>query len=492
MPPRPAVSVSRDKGDVYQDSIEALAAANVPPRLFRQGSALVRVGRDDNRSPVIIPLSDKALRADLAVMIRWVKDAREGGQAPALPDDVSVDGILTHADQLAGVPPIAQVVTAPVFARDGTLETAEGYSPATRNWYEPPPGMTVWPVAPRPTQREANAALAYLAVDYLGDFPFDGEPSRQRALALLLAPFIRLLITGPVPLHAADASTPGTGKSLLQRACLLPALGPRIPMMAGSVLAHEDELRKVITAQLLRGRPVLRWDNVNCALDSGALSALVTEPVWDERKLGGNTSADIAIRAVCVVNGNNLRYSQETARRLMPVRLDANAERPEKGRVFRHPDLIAWGEGNRGTLVHAVLTCVQAWLAAGRPPGGETLGSFESWAAVTGGILSYATGMRGALLDGLDRAYEESADERDALADFFTAWYEAHGTTPVDLAEIEKLLWSHDPFGISDLAGRSRSTQVGMRLHRIRGQVIGGYKLLKVRRKWHISPVQPR
>ena len=37
-------------------------------------------------------------------------------------------------------------------------------------------------------------------------------------------------------------------------------------------------------------------------------------------------------------------------------------------------------KANRGQLVWAALTLCQAWVAAGKPPGKETLGMFEAWA----------------------------------------------------------------------------------------------------------------
>ena len=47
---------------------------------------------------------------------------------------------------------------------------------------------------------------------------------------------------------------------------------------------------------------------------------------------------------------------------------------------------------------------MRAWLAAGRPPGKRILGSFESWAAVVGGILEHA-GVPGFLQD-TEQLYE--------------------------------------------------------------------------------------
>jgi len=490
VPPRPRIAVNQDKGDVFAAAVDGIEASNEPPVLFRRGGLLSRIGRDDENLPVIIPLSRSALRAQLAVSLRWVKDGRDG-ESPVPPDDVALDGVFTHADRMRGVPVIDQVVTAPVFAPNGVLELNEGYSPHTHSWYEAPRGMQLYRIPDRPQQRDASAALAWLAGEYLGDFPFDGEPSRMRALSLLLMPFARMLVDGPVPLYTAESATPGTGKGLLQRACLLPALGTRLPVSSG-VLSDDAELRKSITTQLMRGHPVIRWDNVACKIDSPVLAALVTEPVWHDRMLGMNVGAEIAVRAICAVNGNNLRFSQEMARRLATVRIDAVTEHPEHRTGFRHGDLIRWGTQNRGLLVTAALTVVKAWLCAGRPPGHGTMGSFESWAAVMGGIVEHATGWRGVLLDGLDLAYESGTDERSDLADFLAAWFAEYGSTQVSVGDVGKLLFEHDPFGLPEAYGRSRDTQVGFHLHRIKGQVYNGLRVQKptrTSRKWLVQRV---
>jgi hypothetical protein len=50
-----------------------------------------------------------------------------------------------------------------------------------------------------------------------------------------------------------------------------------------------------------------------------------------------------------------------------------------------------------------------AWMAAGRPRGPQTLGSFESWAAIIGGVLDVA-GVRG-FLENQHAAYDEADAE---------------------------------------------------------------------------------
>ena len=51
---------------------------------------------------------------------------------------------------------------------------------------------------------------------------------------------------------------------------------------------------------------------------------------------------------------------------------------------------MGWVRANRGRLVAACLTLGQAWIAAGRPRGRRSIGSYEAWAQVLGGVLEVA------------------------------------------------------------------------------------------------------
>ena len=51
-----------------------------------------------------------------------------------------------------------------------------------------------------------------------------------------------------------------------------------------------------------------------------------------------------------VATGNNPEFSNEMARRLLRIRLDAHLERPRQRAEFRHPDLNTWVRANRARL----------------------------------------------------------------------------------------------------------------------------------------------
>src|SRR5690606_12460616 len=99
---------------------------------------------------------------------------------------------------------------------------------------------------------DVSSAVSYLR-NLLIDFVFDSDASFAHAIALMLSPIVRPAINGPTPLHLVDAPTPGSGKSLLARICLIPGVGKNIAITSGP--KEEEEWRKKITSGLLSGKP---------------------------------------------------------------------------------------------------------------------------------------------------------------------------------------------------------------------------------------------
>lgn len=234
-------------------------------------------------------------------------------------------------------------------------------------------------------------AKQLLLVDSLGDFPFLASADRAHAMALLLLPFVREMISGPVPLHLIEKPSPGTGAGLLLEAITVPAMGrPPAVITEGR---DEDEWRKRITSILLRGPELVAIDNVRRTLDSAALSAAITARNWEDRLLGQSRTASVPVRCAWVATANNPGLSHEMSRRSVPIRLDAKLDRPWEREVqsFRHPDLLLWAKTHRDELISACLCLISRWTEKGaRRWTARTLGSFEGWAGVMGGILENA------------------------------------------------------------------------------------------------------
>jgi hypothetical protein len=181
--------------------------------------------------------------------------------------------------------------------------------------------------------------------------------------------------------------------------------------------------------------PAIFLDNLRRPLDSGAVAAGVTATVYEDRILGRSEVEPVPVRCVWVATGNNPRLSLEMARRTVRIRLDARAEEPWLRTGFSKPDIRAWAREHRGRLIAAALTLGQAWLDAGRPVATTpTLGMFEDWTRVVGGVLHVA-GVEG-FLGNLAEFYADADQEGAELRAFLASWWKAHSDAPVLVADL--------------------------------------------------------
>lgn len=292
---------------------------------------------------------------------------------------------------------------------------------------------------------------------------------------MIFQAFVRTLIQGPTPIYLIDAPARGTGKGLLSEVSSLITLGYSAPVM--SQPRDGDELEKRITTVLLEGRPFVFLDNVT-QLKSPHLAAALTAEIWQGRVLGKSEMVSVPNRAVWLATGNNVEISDEFARRIIPIRLDAGVERPEDRRGFRHKNLPEYVRSNRSELVSACLSLVQGWIDAGTPKGAAMLGRFESWAGIIGGILE-VSGVSG-FLSGRERLYTDADSETREWAALCEAWWFAYGERPISAKDLFGILQEQNL--LLDLWGGRTSQgalqRTGHALSSRRDRVFGGYKIL--------------
>ena len=176
---------------------------------------------------------------------------------------------------------------------------------------------------------------------------------------------------------------------------------------------------------LLAGAQWVLIDNAT-SLASAPLAAVLTTTQWRGRRLGKSEMVDVPNDATWVATGNNVTLSDELTRRTIPIRLDPGVERPEHRTGFSHPALVQWAGEHRSILVSACLSLVCSWLDAGCPEGQTTLGSYESWARVLGGILG-VSGVSG-FLAGRERLYSEADRETADWCALCERWWLAHAS----------------------------------------------------------------
>lgn len=403
----------RPSRQFVREAKTALHRWNDPPKIFQRGTTPTHIEQDDQGRPVLSELPEAALDSYIHESANFIRETDDGIRQVDLPKR-HVQRIM----ETASFPCVEGIVEVPVMREDGSLLTEPGYDEQSRLYFEPAHELEVPNIPLDPSTEEVETAVDTLWTP-LQDFPFVDQASRANALALMLTPMIRSVLRDHnVPLAAVDATVQGTGKTLYVTAVSIVSTGrPAATMNAPD---SDEEWRKQITAQLLQGASMIVVDNVRGRLQSAPLEQALTTSIWQDRVLGQSKQVEVPQRATWVATGNNIQPKGDMLRRVYPIRMDAEMERPWMGRDFEIDDLEAWTKKHRGELVAAALTLARSWFSGGKPkPSVNPLGSFEQWTRAVGGILEHA-GVEG-FLGNLDTLYETVDHESAEWAGFLNA-----------------------------------------------------------------------
>lgn len=443
-PDLPQVIVTdRHLRDASREALKALHNGNNPPHIFLRGGKMVRIVADEDDKPIINILSDSELRYELANTANFMRLNSKGLPVPTAPPINIAENIMAEPD--SGFPPLLNITETPVIRSDGTILLNTGYDSASKLYYFPSSNLVVPLIPDKPSQEDIRQAVSILD-DVIHDFPFDGPASYANALAMIISPAARPMITGCVPLGVITKPQVGTGASLLAETIAMINTGRSAAMM--SAPRDDEAWRKGLTGLLLRGQSVAVIDNVEGTLYSAALASLLTADTFQDRVLGSNEMIILPNKLTMIATGNNIRLGGDLPRRCVVSRIDSLEARPwlRDSSKFRHPFLKEWILTNRGKILAAILTLLRAWVLAGRPaaPDAPNLGGYESWVRVVGGTL-YHAGVHG-FLGNLDYVYDTADTETPQWDSFLTAWYDRVGEKPITANELAKHLEENSEF----------------------------------------------
>jgi hypothetical protein len=382
--------------------------------------------------------------------------------------------------------PFNGIASAPLLQDDGTINSTEGYDPASGMWCENVPDLTGL-IPARPTRAEAEAALQLIR-DTFKTFCFaDAEtledpsgiavvdtskaPGRDESsflVALLTAVCRPSLHLAPgVLLRAAPMSGAGAGKGLLARCVCNIAFGREPHAVTAGATA--EELEKRVAAELMGGSPALFLDNLNnTAFRSDLLASAITERPARVRLLGKSQMVQLNASAFVIMTGNGLSVSEDLARRFVAVEFDPRTEDPE-ARPFKN-DIRAEVRERRSELLAALLTVWRWGRLATDIKRGLPLGSFEQWCQWVRDPL-LALGCQ----DPVERVSEAKARDgrRQQIGDLLALWWEKHRDLPIAASDL-------DPFVVqlADPQGRGRQ-YLATRLANLAGTRIAGFVLTR-------------
>jgi putative DNA primase/helicase len=419
---------------------EALIAAQptwpVEKKLFRRGDRLVSLAINEGKDhkggkvehQIIVEVGEHTIAERMAVAATYQKwDARKKGGGGLKQVDPPKDLVKTLIGRGHGLrlPLLIGVVNCPQMAADGRILDKPGYDPGTGIFYDPR-GAQFPAIVANPRQADAEMARDRLLRLY-HTFDFQSENDRAVALSLVMTRLARIGMA-TAPLHAYDAPTAGSGKSMVVDIASILATGERAAVFAqGSTL---EEFEKRLSVQLMMGRQIIAIDNITQELDGDLLNQSLTQDRVDLRILGESRAVTAQCPAVTAATGNNLRLVGDLTRRSLVARLDPKTDRPELRQFDYHP--LTDARENRGELVAAALTILRAYCVAGMPGQPAKLQNFEDWSNLVRGALIWV-GL------GDPAATQERLRENDPklakLIRMATVWNKAFGEDRTTVAE---------------------------------------------------------
>lgn len=491
-PQRRRIRVGTDEEKTAKQGIRALVEQRAP--IFQRCGMLVDISEDQSRlggvlrprdAPTARTLPTCILQQYLASCADWEK-FEDGKLYQIHPPTITVRQIEAQG-AWPGIRHLEAIVETPVLRPDGTVLAAPGYD--ERSGLLLRPNCRVGHIPERPTQEEAAHACSVLLEPVI-DFPFLDPAHRAAWLAAPLTLAGRYAIAGPTPLTLIEAPIRGTGKTLLAKLIARMMQG-RDPWVMPPASDDAEERKRLLAIALQAERMVL-IDNVT-HLGSPGLDAALTATTWSDRILGQSEVKRVPFLTVCVATGNNVVLRGDIVRRVNWVRLSPDCERPENRSGFRHSDVLAWTDKNRGRLVAAALTVLRAYFAAGKPNLKlKSWGSYEAYTDIIRSALVFA---------GQPDPYETRAqldqqdDTRDAELAVLVGWRSLaveHGdergavgaATAAGLLARDSDTYANLLAAISMLTkiepGKSPTArQLGYLFRRVQGRIVGGLRLEK-------------
>lgn len=430
---RPIIPISEDQQvAVLEYFVRKLAEANAGTedlapghKLFRLGGNAVRIAEDESGRQTIRPLTRAVVKDVASRILRVIEQTDSNSYTnPLIPDWLADQTIVAEDLKLL---PLDRFVRHPLFAKDGKLLLETGYDPATKCFIDQT-GLDLSNIDPEVpvTEADRDAAIAEIEkvfgdfpyASYLGDDADNGAAGSKAAMyALLLAPLVREVFEGNMPIFAINKPEAGTGATLLFESIYYVWTGEKAPATQWPG-GDDGEVRKQATSMLIEASAALFWDNVNSFIGGAVIPTLATGRHRD-RRLGGNEMFEGAVRAPIVFAGNGLKMSDEIVRRTVPIYLDAGTVDPTEGRNFSIEDLPGYLEANRSKVLAALITMVRWWAHKGMKPSKHRIASFENFTAIMGGILE-ANGIDG-FLDGRKTFVASMKEEQKGEAGVFQA-----------------------------------------------------------------------
>lgn len=467
-------------GEIHRVVDAAERALAQSRRFYQRGGLIVTVVTDPGTGEARVEeVSPPALVRALAGTATWERfDARSEGLVRADPPARHAM-VLCDSTSYHHLPVLNGLTRQPYLRSDGSLMTAAAYDPSS--------GMfgvfdeREFVVPDEPTRTDAEAALIVLQ-QLLVEFSFASASDSAAALSALLTAAVRPSLTH-APMFHARAHMVGSGKSYLCE--LITAFATPQRGTPTTFPADDEECRKLLLAELMRGPAVIEFDNLTGDLVAHkSLCTALTSEHMTGRVLGVSKTATVSTRTLFLSSGNNVGPVQDMTRRCITIRLDPGCEVPA-ARSFRRPDLVREVLNERGRYVAAALTIVRAWIVAGRPRVDcEPIAGYGDWSDLCRQPLMWL-----GLADATASVYEAMAEdpERETLGRLLQGWQYAFGRGAARVRDAVRVSAFNEEHAelrevlrdIADERGEINRRRLGWWIRRHAGRIVDGLRFVR-------------
>ncbi|MGL5065755.1 MAG: hypothetical protein ACRC62_37780 [Microcoleus sp.] len=487
---RPKIEVKAGALKSTRETIIGYLAKETNPvdQIYVQGNGeqwLTRILTTNNKVDCCQKLdADKITQAfDDRFAFFQTKKTQKGETSVSIDCPVSIAKNFYNASRWDPLPKLTGIIKLPVLKMDGTVCMGKGYDSGTG--YLMDFDEKEFCLKEKPNKKDAIEALKILK-DLISESSFEDDRSRSGALSMLLTAASRNSYDY-APLHAISANTPGAGKGTLTQLATIFATGKPNEGMT-TFNPEETELKKSLVSAFMKGSSVISFDNISRSHVFGGaeIEMALTNLIYSGRILGGNEMGAFSTKVLWLANGNKLNLTLDMGRRTILIVLDSKEENAFEKEYQR--DLIPYAIKNRGKLVSAALTILQAFLLEKPLIQVRPLNSFVQWSNVVRNALIWlgeadpAPNSKSIYeLDGID-------EERAGLAYLLDIWLELYGKTSVTAREVvnraigsngnERLRTALTEVAL-DKKGQLTSNSLGKYLRSHAGVRIGNMRFIK-------------
>lgn len=302
----------------------------------------------------------------------------------------------------------------PVITKDGRVFSSKGYHEEIQTLITRNTDVDIPDVV---TKKDVDDALEFILGRVLHDFPWARKEDKINYLGLLLTPLLREVCprhTYNVKAFAIDSKNAGTGKGYLDRIS-----GSLYGQAMVTMSKDDEEVRKKLTSVLVNTtETMLSFDNVRGSIDSTSLESALTATQYSDRILGSNEMVYVTNDRVMVLNGNNLDFNGDMARRLVWVKLapTSSTMHNKDSQSFKYDlsNKVATDEF-RVKMISALLTLIRFWIQQGSKKVQASSDSFGVWGSVIRGITTAC---------GIEEVFDPFEDQQQFMGSKNSSEYE--------------------------------------------------------------------